>query len=258
MTAASNPDVILSRTDRWTRRTEYPLAGLAVLFLGAYAWPILQPALSHSLRQLCTVVVYVTWAMFAVDYVGRFALAEKKRTFVWHNLLDLASIALPVLRPLRLLRLVALIRVLNRKATSSLQGRVAIYVGSSVVLIVFVAALAVLDAERGKPHANINSFGDALWWSVTTVMTVGYGDRYPVTLAGRFVAVGLMLGGISLLGVITASIASWLIGRVRDAEAGAEARLNRHLDELRSEIAELKGLVVGLRGTTDPPETAGR
>jgi voltage-gated potassium channel len=228
-----------------------------VLFLGAYAWPILQPTLSHSLRELCTAIVYVSWAMFAVDYVGRLALAERKRTFVWHNLLDLASIALPVLRPLRLLRLVALIRVLNRKATPSLQGRVAIYVGSTVVLIVFVAALAVLDAERGKPHANINSFGDALWWSVTTVMTVGYGDRYPVTLGGRFVAVGLMLGGIALLGVVTASIASWLIGRVRDAEATAEARLNRHIEELRSEIAELKALVVGSRFTTDTSETPG-
>jgi voltage-gated potassium channel len=237
--------VAVSSSDRWTRRTEYPLAALAVLFLAAYAWPILQPTLSHSLQQLCTIVVYVSWAMFAVDYVGRLVLAERKRTFVWHNLLDLASIALPVLRPLRLLRLVALIRVLNRKATASLQGRVAIYVGATLVLIVFVASLAVLDAERGKPHANINSFGDALWWAATTVMTVGYGDRYPVTLAGRLVAIGLMLGGIALLGVVTASIASWLISRVRDAEASAEVRLNRHLEELRTEIAELKALIVG-------------
>lgn len=247
----------MSRSEQWTRRTEYPLAALAVLFLGAYAWPILQPTLSHWLVQLCAIVVYVSWAMFGVDYVGRFMLAEKKRTFVWHNLLDLASIALPVLRPLRLLRLVALIRVLNRKATSSLQGRVAIYVASSAVLIVFVAALAVLDAERGRPRANINSFGDALWWAVTTVTTVGYGDRYPVTLAGRFVAGGLMLGGIALLGTVTGSIANWLIGRVRDAEATAEARLNRHLDELRTEIAELKTLVMGHpRGAGDASETS--
>ena len=63
------------RSDRWTRRTEYPLATLAVLFLAAYAWPILQPTLSHSLRQSCALVVYVSWAMFAVDYLGRFVLA---------------------------------------------------------------------------------------------------------------------------------------------------------------------------------------
>jgi voltage-gated potassium channel len=251
MSATATP-ASSSRSGRWTSHTEYPLAAIAVLFLGAYAWPILQPGLSHSLVRWCTVVVYVSWAMFAADYATRFALAQNKRSFVWHNLLDLASIALPVLRPLRLLRLVALIRVLNRKTTTSLHGRVAIYVAATVALIVFVASLAVLDAERGKPHANINSFGDALWWAVTTVMTVGYGDRYPVTLAGRLVAVGLMLGGIALLGVVTASIASWLIGRVRDAEASAEARLNRHLEELRAEIAELKALIVDAPRATIP------
>ena len=96
------------------------LAALAVLFLAAYAWPILHRTLSHSLRQLCTVVVHVSWAMFAVDYVGRFGLAEMKRTFVWRNLLDLASIALPVVRPLRLLRLVARAQeYLRERATGS-------------------------------------------------------------------------------------------------------------------------------------------
>src|SRR6185437_17060771 len=111
--------------------------------------------------------------------------------------------------------------VLNRRATDSLRGKVAIYVAGATVIVLFCAALAVLDAERRNAHANITTFGDALWWASTTVMTVGYGDRFPVTVAGRFVAVGLMLGGIALLGVVTASIASWLIGRVRDAEASA-------------------------------------
>ena len=98
----------------------------------------------------------------AVDYVVRFIHASNKGRFVWRNMLDLLSIALPVLRRLRLLRLVALVRILNRKATTSLHGRVAIYVVSSAALIIFVASLAGLDAERGKPHANINTFGDAL------------------------------------------------------------------------------------------------
>jgi voltage-gated potassium channel len=69
-------------------------------------------------------------------------------------------------------------------------------------LVLFVAALAVLQAERGHPGGNIESFGDALWWAVTTVTTVGYGDRFPVTTTGRFVAGGLMLAGIALLGVV--------------------------------------------------------
>lgn len=145
---------------RWTQRTEFPLAAAAVLFLAAYASPILQPGMNYPVRRDCEIVVYAVWALFAVDYAVRFILARNKWTFFWRNLLDLISIALPVLRPLRLLRLVALVRVLNRRAMSSLQGRVAIYVGSSALLIVFVAALAVLDAERGQAHADINTFGD--------------------------------------------------------------------------------------------------
>jgi len=239
----------------WLQRTEYPLAVAALLFLGAYAWPILDPAMEYPFRRACEIVVYVMWALFVVDYFTRLALAERKASFVGHNLIDLIALALPVLRPLRLLRLVALVRILNRKATVSLHGRVAIYVGFSAVLIIFVAALAVLDAERGKPHANINGFGDALWWSATTVTTVGYGDRYPLTETGRFVAVGLMLGGIALIGVVTASIASWLIARVRDVETSAEYRLSQRLEEVHQEIAELKKLVVAMVPAVAPRTT---
>ena len=242
----------------WTRISEYPLAAAAALFLAAYAWPILQPRVSDAVKTTCRAVVYVVWALFAVDYVARLVLAENKGRFLIRNLLDLASILLPVLRPLRLLRLVALVRVLNRKATASLHGRVAIYLGTSTALIIFVAALAILDAERGHPHSNINGFGDALWWAASTVMTVGYGDRYPVTLSGRFVAVGLMIAGITLLGVVTASIASWLINRVRDVEHDTTAHVDHRLDQLHTEIAELKALVADLAARTEPAERAER
>jgi voltage-gated potassium channel len=167
---------------------------------------------------------------------------------------------LPVLRPLRLLRLVALVRVLNRKATTSLHGRVAVYVASSAALIILVAALAELDAERGRRGANIGSFWDALWWSATTVTTVGYGDRFPVTRDGRLVAIGLMLAGIALIGVVTAAIASWLIARVRDVESDAAASLSRQIAALSQEIAELKSqlgsvsIVVNQTDAGRPPE----
>ncbi|MEJ7650121.1 MAG: potassium channel family protein [Nakamurella sp.] len=78
----------------------------------------------------------------------------------------------------------------------------------------FLGALAILDVEQLAPDANIRSFGDALWWASTTVTTVGYGDRFPVTTQGRFVAVGLMLVGLAVVGVITASVAAWLIENV--------------------------------------------
>ena len=64
-------------------------------------------------------------------------------------------------------------------------------------MLIWVASLAILDAERGKPGANIETFGEAVWWAFVTITTVGYGDFYPVTAHGRFVAVLLMAGGVA-------------------------------------------------------------
>ena len=88
-------------------------------------------------------------------------------------------------------------------------------------LLAFCAALAVLDAERSSPDANITDFGDAIWWAITTMTTVGYGDRYPVTSVGRLVAFGLMIGGIALFGTVTATLASWLVETVAGREGAS-------------------------------------
>jgi voltage-gated potassium channel len=107
------------------------------------------------------------------------------------------------------------------------------------LLLIYVASLAVFDKERYQPGATINSFGKAIWWSITTVTTVGYGDVYPVTNTGRVIAVFLMIGGISLVGVVTASLASWIIQRVSETETAVQAATAAHIDELRRKIREL-------------------
>jgi voltage-gated potassium channel len=216
------------------------LAGAAILFLAAYAWPILDTSLSSGWRQVCDVGNYVLWAVFALDYVVRVALAVHRAHYVLHHLPDLLIVALPILRPLRLLRLLMLLRMLNLWASDSLRGRVGVYVASATVVILMCASLAVLDAERHDPHANITTFGDALWWSVTTVTTVGYGDHFPITTEGRFVAVGLMLAGIALIGVVTASFATWLIDRVKQVEREAQSDVNASIQLLRDEISALR------------------
>ena len=154
--------------------------------------------------------------------------------------LDLAIVVLPILQPLRLLQLLTLLSVLNRYAGGSLRGRVALYVAGASSIVMFVASLAVLDAERGAPDANIGGFADALWWSMTTVTTVGYGDHFPVTTTGRFVAAGLMLAGIALLGVVTASLASWLLDRVQDIEDDAGQATHGDIKALVDEVAALR------------------
>jgi voltage-gated potassium channel len=114
-----------------------------------------------------------------------------------------------------------------------------VYVVGGVGLLGFTAAVAVLDAERGQPDANIRSFGDAAWWATTTITTVGYGDRYPTTTAGRIAGVGLMLGGIALLGVVTAALASWFVEHVTHQERD-EADLRQQIQSLTNEVRALR------------------
>jgi voltage-gated potassium channel len=235
------------RVRGWIADTEWILAGVTLLFLGAYALPILEPDVGRTWRQVCSTVQLAAWAVFAADYLARVWAAKDRRRYFSRHLLDLVIVALPALRPLRLLRLVILFRVLNRKAAAALRGRIPLYVSVSAATLVVCAALAVLDAERHAAGSNINSFGDALWWAVVTVTTVGYGDHFPVTLQGRCVAVGLMIGGVALIGVVTASFAAWFIDRVRDEEDEVQAATQRDLAEIAARLDQLTQEVRELR-----------
>ncbi len=247
----------MTQLHRWESRTEWPLAAGALAFLVAYAIPIIWPTAPWELRNACTVVVAVTWAAFGVDYVVRLLLAPGKRRFVARNLVDLAALALPVLRPLRLLRLVALLSVLNRTGAHTLRGRVVTYVSGGTVLLVVTGALAVTDAERGQPGATITGIGDGLWWAMTTMTTVGYGDAYPLTTSGRLVAVALMVGGIALLGVVTATLASWLVQRVSAETEADQAATRAQVDALAAEVRLLRDAMAVIGTTQARPSARG-
>lgn len=222
---------------RWEKLTEWPLTAAAVIFLVAYAAPIIWPDEDPRLTAACRAAVWITWVGFAADFAARVLLAKQRGRYVLRHWLDLLVLALPILRSLRLLRLVTLLKVLNRRAASSLRGRVAVYAGGGSALLMFCGALAVLSAERGH-GGNIMNLGDALWWAVTTMTTVGYGDRYPVTGQGRLVGVGLMLGGIALLGVVTATLSSWLVEHV-SVTSDQVPDPQKQLDDMRSQLDEV-------------------
>lgn len=229
------------RIARWERLTAGPLAVAALLFLVAFALPIVRyRQLDPTVAAACDLTVSVTWGLFVLDYVVRLALATPRLGYALRHWFDLLVIVLPVLRPLQLLRLIPVLRALNRGATRSLAGRIGVYAASGAVLLTFVGGLAVLDAERRDPDANITSVGDALWWATTTVTSVGYGDLYPVTAMGRFVAVGLMVGGIGVLGAVTALMASWLVGQVAAESGNVERALREEIALLREDVAALR------------------
>jgi voltage-gated potassium channel len=256
------------RLKRFEKRTEWPLAIAAAIFLAAYSVEVLGQPKGLSAKAL-DLVMLITWALFAVDYTARLYLApDRPRWFVRH-LLDLAIIALPLLRPLRLLRLVLLLAALEKAIGGAIRGRVIVYTAGSAVLLLYAGSLAILEAERSHPGARINTFGDALWWSISTVTTVGYGDESPVTGEGRLVAVLLMVGGIGLVGAVTATMASWIVQRVAEEDTEKQAATAAHIEamradaqkqfeELRSQIEQLTNAITPPRPSTAAPMDAAR
>jgi len=211
----------------------------AIVFLIAYAWAVLEQ-LQGGWNTCATLVMTVTWAVFMVDYFVRLSLADDKKKWFVRNLLDLAVVALPILRPLRLIRLLTLLAIFQRVVGKGLRGRVVMYTVVSTFMLVFVSSLAMLDAERTYPGASITTFGDALWWAFTTITTVGYGDLYPVSFTGRCIAVALMIGGIALLGTITATIASWLVEKVAARDEASQAATRQQVRELSLQVQEMQ------------------
>ncbi|CAM3425304.1 potassium channel family protein [Stackebrandtia soli] len=258
----------LARVEEWEARSEKPLTVLALVFLVAYAVPILAPDIPTWAKFVAGTVDVVVWVIFVVDYVARIVIADDRLLFVRKNLLDTFLVLIPPLRPLRLIRVTSLlIEALWRRTRHRAQARLTVFVIGSTAMVLFLAALAVLDAERGQEGAQIETFGDSLWWALVTVTTVGYGDLSPVTTAGRVIAVALMASGIGLIGFITGAVTSWVIDKVSslaDEEKADVATvltsvhtLHGELTAVRRELAEVKRLLGHTNGTPHDPETQG-
>ncbi|CAM5236369.1 potassium channel family protein [Streptomyces aurantiogriseus] len=200
-----------SRLLRWEQRTEMPLALASLAFLAGYAVHVLAPGLPDGWRSLCRAVTLSAWALFVVDYGVRWRLSGQRLGFVRRHWLDTLFVLLPLLRPLRVVRLYEAVLRRHGEPRLSLYARVIVYAGVSTLLLGFAGALAVYDQERGAPGADMRTFGDAVWWACSTLTTVGYGDVVPVTPLGRTIAVGMMACGLALLGAVTGSFSSWLI-----------------------------------------------
>jgi voltage-gated potassium channel len=231
-----------TRLERFERRTEWPLAAIAIAFLGLYSVQVLAQPRGETARVLDMALLGL-YFVFVIDYVARLYLAQPRGKWFFKHLLDLALVVLPFMRPLRLLSLAVVIDVLQRAVGHTIRGKVIAYTVCGAVVLVYAGSLAILQAERYQPGAKITSFGDAVWWAVTTVTTVGYGDLAPVTTMGRVVAVALMIGGITLVGTVTATLASWIVQRVAEQDTANEAATRAQIEELREEIRRLSNLV---------------
>ncbi|HEU0206166.1 MAG TPA: ion channel [Pseudolysinimonas sp.] len=230
----------------WRKYSEWPLAIAAVVFLVAYSIEVIADVPDRN-AAVFDIIIWATWGLFVVDYVANLILAEHKLQWFTHNLHAAVILALPMMRPLRLMRLVSVLQFSHRVGGRRLRGRILTYAFAISILLVYVGALAVLDAEQNVPGASITNIGDALWWAAVTLTGTGYGDFVPITVIGRLVAVGLMIGGLAIVGVIAASFATWMIERfgTRVAEEAevAESETQSEVAVLAEQVARLTALV---------------
>lgn len=227
--------------ERFSARVDAYMSALALIWLPVLVIPLVA-RLHGAVALTFGIADYTVWALFAVEYAVKVSLTVDKWLFVRHHLLDLALVAVPILRPLRVarvLRAVRLGRVVVTLVGSLKRTRAFLthhglhFVLLTVGVIVFASAGVEASLESNAKGATIHSFGDALWWAMVTVSTVGYGDKAPVTGAGRWVAVALMLTGIGLVGVLTATFASYFIKQQHTEE----------LAEMKAQLREIRDLI---------------
>jgi voltage-gated potassium channel len=217
-------EVAAPRRRRWEAVTTVPLVVLGIAFIVAYSMMALNPSPPGWLGNLLWTVLIATWVAFLIDIVVRIALTPRgvRWNFLRHNMIDVLSVILPVFRAFRVLRLLREVPYLQRRSGGAVRTRIVIYAASYAVLFVYFISLATLQAERYATGATITTFGDSVWWAIVTIATVGYGDTYPVTPAGRVYAVSLMIGGVAIIGTASATIISLINERIGQVRRGRD------------------------------------
>ncbi len=193
------------------RAWDETLTILALAFLVSFSYPAFKTDISSSMQNYLDLIQWISWSAFAIDFLYGIISATDKKNYLLKHPLDLAAVVLPFLRPLRLLRVISFGSLVIQKVAIGRQFAITIKVFIASLFVAYISAVQITIIEREVDGSNIKNFGDGLWWAITTVTTVGYGDRFPTTTEGRVLAVGLMIMGISLMGVITASVASWFV-----------------------------------------------
>ncbi|MBS4215233.1 potassium channel family protein [Neobacillus rhizophilus] len=165
------------------------------------------------------VLGWFIWGLFAVDYVIRLMLSKNKWGFVKNHPIELLAL-IPVdqlFRTLRLIRLIRLVRlILVVKRNNSLLDLLIEKYRFDKLFITVIALLFLTAIPMAWIEPSFDSYGDALWWTVVTTTTVGYGDLYPETTVGRLIASVLMFVGIGLIGVVTGTVASLFSNKKTD------------------------------------------
>jgi len=185
----------------------------------------------------------IGWLGFAVDFVYRWVLDDRPRTFARRNWFAILAVVVPFFK----IFLIAYVFIRLATGRQRLTRRVQIYATYLTVLVVAFGAAIVLGLERNYPGSTIHTYGQAIWWACVTVTTVGFGDFVPVSAAGRMVATVMLLNGVALISVVTATVASRFVSEPREGVdvvpvATALAEIDRRLERIEAALSALTAL----------------
>ena len=223
----------------WEERSSRPMFVASVLYLLAFAAPIMSTRIQEPYDGYLNIIQMILWGLFAADYCVRLYLAPRRLYFITHNLMNLAIVLLPAWRIVSFLAMIHLTANRQYKRLSELAVKLFGY--TAIFIIMF--ALAIYSVESSEPGAMIRDLPTAYWWTFTTLATVGYGDVYPVTGIGRVIAVVVMLYGVGMVAVATGALASWIIEKIGGREEQEYPATKADVDDLRQEISELRALL---------------
>lgn len=231
---------------------------MLVLCVYAIAALALNTVLSfdEQTRRVIDIADTTICALFFIDFLLNVIKAPNKwqylYTWGWIDLLSSIP-SIDILRAGRAARILRIFRVLRAVratkiiATFILERRKeSAFMAATLVsiLMIILGSLSVLHFEKGIPSANIQTAEDAIWWAVVTMTTVGFGDKYPVTMEGRTIAAMLMICGVGLFGMFSGFIASWFLSPEKVKE-------ENDFDIIRKDIEELKRMIDSKQRNSD-------
>ncbi|PRO66667.1 ion transporter [Alkalicoccus urumqiensis] len=183
---------------------------------------------------------WIVWMLFVIDIGTRFVIAPKKWAYIKNNPFDVIAV-IPFDAVFQLARIARLIRVLRLLSIGRKYGGTFFRVLRTNNLDTVISITIIMILAGSIPiyyiEPDITSYADAVWWSIVTTTTVGYGDISPATGPSRMIAVVLMIVGIGTIGMITGSIASFFIKEDREEKPSSEYRYLRDQLERMEELS---------------------
>jgi len=229
--------------DRIELVTRYPMAALGVAWL-VIGIIVVSTDVNGSASAALVGTLFALWVVLLVEYLVRLVVSPDSRGYLKRRWVEPATVVLPPLQGWRLVgieKMSLLVHEGELRVESVLKHHSLFRVLLAACATLLLGAWLVLIFEENAKGSNIHSYPEALWWAIVTVTTVGYGDRYPVSAGGRVVAAVLMLVGIGLIGVLTATVASVFIKEHTDANKEQINKNHRDLGEQLAVISERLG-----------------